>query len=172
MGFYVWFIVVGLLLVIMALAASILKRLPLSASILYLATGVLVGPLGLGLLTLDPLGEGEVKFIERLSETVVVLSLFAAGLKMRIPFRDARWRLPLLLAFVSMDRDGRAHYRRGRVVTRAAAGRRGHPGRGARAHRPGAGLGTCSSRTRATATSCVSRSPARPVSTTARRFLL
>ena len=102
MGFYVWFIVVGLLLVIMALAASILKRLPLSASILYLATGVLVGPLGLGLLTLDPLGEGEVKFIERLSETVVVLSLFAAGLKMRIPFRDARWRLPLLLAFVSM----------------------------------------------------------------------
>ncbi len=102
MGFYLWFVVTGFLLVIMALAASVLKRLPLSASILYLAAGLLVGPLGLGLLTLDPLGEGEVEIIERLSETVVVLSLFAAGLKMRIPFRDPRWRLPLLLAFVSM----------------------------------------------------------------------
>ena len=102
MGFYLWFVVTGLLLVIMALAASVLKRLPLSASILYLATGLLVGPLGLGLLTLDPLGEGEVEVIERLSETVVVLSLFAAGLKMRIPFRDTRWRMPLRLAFVSM----------------------------------------------------------------------
>ena len=102
MGFYLWFVVTGLLLVVMALAASVLKRLPLSASILYLATGLLVGPLGLGLLTLDPLGEGEVEVIERLSETVVVLSLFAAGLKMRIPFRDARWRMPLRLAFVSM----------------------------------------------------------------------
>ena len=102
MGFYLWFVVTGLLLVIMALAASVLKRLPLSASILYLATGLIVGPLGLGLLTLDPLGEGEVEVIERLSETVVVLSLFAAGLKMRIPFRDTRWRMPLRLAFVSM----------------------------------------------------------------------
>ena len=102
MGFYFWFIITGFLLTFMALAASVLKRLPLSASLLYLAAGLLVGPLGLGMLTLDPLGEGEVEFIERLSETVVVLSLFAAGLKMRLPFRDPRWRLPLLLAFVSM----------------------------------------------------------------------
>ena len=102
MGFYFWFIITGFLLTFIALAGSVLKRLPLSASLLYLAAGLLVGPLGLGMLTLDPLGEGEVKFIERLSETVVVLSLFAAGLKMRIPFRDPRWRLPLLLAFGSM----------------------------------------------------------------------
>ncbi|CAN5886006.1 cation:proton antiporter [soil metagenome] len=102
MGFYLWFVITGLLLTFVALAGSVLKRLPLSASLLYLAVGLFIGPLGLGMLTLEPLGEGTVKFIERLSETVVVLSLFAAGLKMRIPFRDARWRLPLLLAFVSM----------------------------------------------------------------------
>ena len=102
MDFYLWFVIAGLLLTLMALAASLLKRLPLSASLLYLATGLLVGPLGLGMLTLDPLGEGEVEVIERLSEIVVVLSLFAAGLKMRVSFHDSRWRMPLLLAFVSM----------------------------------------------------------------------
>lgn len=102
MPFYTWFILAGLLLTIMALAGSVLKQVPLSASLIYLGTGVLIGPLGLGLLNLDPLGEFEVVFLERFSETVVVLSLFAAGLKMRLPLTDVLWRLPLRLALFSM----------------------------------------------------------------------
>ena len=80
-----------------------LKRVPLSTAMIYLAVGVGIGPLGLGLLEFDPLGDFEVAFLERFSETVVVLSLFAAGLKMRLPLRDRIWGLPLRLAFLSMS---------------------------------------------------------------------
>ena len=100
--FYLWFILAGSLLTIMALASSFLKRVPLSTSFIYLGAGVLVGPLGLGLLVFNPLDEFAVTFLERFSETVVVLSLFAAGLKMRVPLTDRIWRLPLRLALVSM----------------------------------------------------------------------
>ena len=102
MPFYLWFILSGLLLTVMALSGSLLKRVPLSASLIYIAGGLLVGPLGLGLVSLDPLSDFGVKFLERLSETVVVLSLFAAGLKMRLPLSDKLWYLPLRLALLSM----------------------------------------------------------------------
>ena len=100
--FYFWFLIIGVLLTVMALAGSVLKRLPLSATLLYLGTGLLVGPLGLGLLVVDPLGEGETQVVERLAEVVVVLSLFAAGLKMRTPLTAGRWWLPIRLASLSM----------------------------------------------------------------------
>ena len=100
MTFTYWFIVAGLLLALIALGGSVLKRIPLSVALLYLGAGVLVGPYGLGLLVIDPLTESPV--VERLAEVAVILSLFSAGLKMRMPFTDPRWRLPLRLAFVSM----------------------------------------------------------------------
>ena len=46
------FILVGALFVVMALATSVLKRLPLSTSLLYLGAGYAVGPGGLGLIDL------------------------------------------------------------------------------------------------------------------------
>ena len=100
MDFSTWFIVAGLLLTAMALAGSVLKRLPLSASLLYLGTGVLVGPVGIGLLYFDPIESATA--LERLTEIAVSISLFSAGLKLRVPLTDRRWRLPLRLAFVSM----------------------------------------------------------------------
>ena len=69
MDFSIWFIVAGLLLTVMALAGSILKRLPLSASLLYLGTGVLVGPVGIGLLYFDPIESATA--LERLTEIAV-----------------------------------------------------------------------------------------------------
>ena len=102
MPFSLWFVLAGLLLTFMALAGSVLKRIPLSASLIYLGAGLAIGQLGLGLVSLDPLGEFGIAFLERFSETVVVLSLFAAGLKMRVPLSDKMWRLPLRLAFLSM----------------------------------------------------------------------
>jgi NhaP-type Na+/H+ or K+/H+ antiporter len=67
---------------------------------LYLAVGVALGPHGLRMLEVDPVENAA--FIERLTEVAVIISLFTAGLKLRIPLKDPRWRTPMRLAFVSM----------------------------------------------------------------------
>jgi NhaP-type Na+/H+ or K+/H+ antiporter len=95
-----WFVIVGLLFVVMALAGSVLKRLPLSTAMLYLAAGAALGPHGAGLLNLDVYEQSEIW--ERVTEVAVLVSLFAAGLKLRVPFLDGRWILPVRLATVSM----------------------------------------------------------------------
>ncbi|MBA3531156.1 MAG: cation:proton antiporter [Ardenticatenales bacterium] len=100
MLFTLWFIIVGALLIFMALANSTLKRLPLSTSMLYLGAGALLGPAGLGLLRIDPVEQATL--LERLTEIALIISLFSAGLKLRTPLRDGRWRLPTRLAFASM----------------------------------------------------------------------
>jgi NhaP-type Na+/H+ or K+/H+ antiporter len=100
MGFNLWFVVAGLLFVAMALAGTLLKRLPLTTSLLYLGVGVAIGPAGLGLIDFDPLSEAPV--LERLTEVAVIVSLFTAGLKLRLDWRDPRWSLPIRLATVSM----------------------------------------------------------------------
>jgi NhaP-type Na+/H+ or K+/H+ antiporter len=84
----------------MALSASIVKRLPLSTSMLYLGAGVLIGPRVLNLAHFDPIEQSEI--IERITEIVVIVSLFSAGLKLRVPLRDPLWRLPIVLASWSM----------------------------------------------------------------------
>jgi sodium/hydrogen antiporter len=100
MEFTLWLIVVGVTLILMALVGSVLERLPLSSALLYLAVGVLVGPVGLGLLEIDPLAESVL--VERLAEIAVTISLFSAGLKLRTPLSDPAWRLPIRLASLSM----------------------------------------------------------------------
>jgi NhaP-type Na+/H+ or K+/H+ antiporter len=98
--FTTWFIVAGALLIGMALAGSALKRAPLSASMFYLAAGAALGPWGVGLLHLDVVEDASI--LERLTEIGVIVSLFTAGLKMRLPVFDRRWRAPLLLAALAM----------------------------------------------------------------------
>ncbi len=100
MIFTIWYVVAGALLILMALGGSVLRRLPLTTSLLYLAVGFALGPRGAGLFNLDLL-DGAV-LLERLTEVAVVVSLFTAGLKLRVAWTDARWRLPLRLAFGSM----------------------------------------------------------------------
>jgi NhaP-type Na+/H+ or K+/H+ antiporter len=94
----VWFIIIGLLLVAMALGGSVLKRLPLSTSLLYLGVGYGLGRLGLG--HLDALEHSAL--LERLTEVAVILSLFSAGLKLRLPLKDREWRVALRLALGAM----------------------------------------------------------------------
>jgi len=100
MDFNLWFIVAGALFVVMALSITTLRRLPLTTSILYLAVGVALGPVAFGVLRLDPLADSGL--LERVSEVAVIVSLFTAGLKLRLPLREDRWRLTLRLAFGSM----------------------------------------------------------------------
>jgi NhaP-type Na+/H+ or K+/H+ antiporter len=96
----VWFVITGALLIGMALAGTVLKRLPLTASMFYLTAGALLGPWGAGLLHVNALGDASV--LERVTEIAVIISLFTAGLKLRLPASDRRWRTAILLATVAM----------------------------------------------------------------------
>ena len=96
----IWFVIFGALFIAMALTGGIVERLPLSASLIYLVVGIVLGPLGFGLLRFDPLAE--TSLLEILSEIAVILSLFATGLKLRLSWRDRAWRIPVRLAFVAM----------------------------------------------------------------------
>ena len=98
--FIVGSIIVGLLLIAMTLAGSFIARLPLSAAMLYLGAGVAIGPLGLGLIRLDAIRN--VVLLERLTEVAVLISLFTAGMKLELPLKDWRWRIPVQLATLSM----------------------------------------------------------------------
>jgi NhaP-type Na+/H+ or K+/H+ antiporter len=96
----IWSIIIGLVFIFMALAASILKRLPLTTSIIYLAVGFVTGPAVFGLSQLVPIDNS--KLLEHITEAAVVISLFTAGLKLRTPLSDGRWHLPVRLASISM----------------------------------------------------------------------
>ncbi|QSQ19621.1 cation:proton antiporter [Pyxidicoccus parkwayensis] len=93
-----WYLIIGLLLVAMALGGSVLKRLPLSTSLLYLGVGFALGRLGLG--HLDALKHAAL--LERVTEVAVIISLFSAGLKLRLPVKDREWRIALRLALGAM----------------------------------------------------------------------
>jgi NhaP-type Na+/H+ or K+/H+ antiporter len=67
---------------------------------IYLAVGFALGPAVAGAIAIDPVADAVV--IEHLTEVAVVVSLFTAGLKLRVPPTDRLWRTPVRLAFVSM----------------------------------------------------------------------
>ena len=100
MSFAIWAIIIGALLTTMALSGSLLKRLPLSTAMLYLAAGVGLGPAGWALMTPHPLLHSAI--LERMTEVALLISLFAAGLKLGLPLSNKHWRMPVRLAFVSM----------------------------------------------------------------------
>ncbi len=95
-----WSLFVGVLLVTMVLAGTLLGRLPLSSAMVYLGLGWLLGPAVANVLRPDPMAHAAV--LEHVAEIALLISLFAVGLQLGVPLRDPRWRLPLRLAFVSM----------------------------------------------------------------------
>jgi NhaP-type Na+/H+ or K+/H+ antiporter len=100
LNYTTWYLVVGAVFILMAMSGTVLKRLPLSASMLYLGAGVLIGPQALDLVVFDPTEEAGI--VERITEVAVIVSLFTAGLKLRVPLRDPLWKLPAVLASGSM----------------------------------------------------------------------
>ena len=96
----IWFIVLGFLLLFISLSSTWLQRVPMTTSLIYLVIGVLLGPAWANLLKIDMLKDA--KLLEHLSEIAVIVSLFNAGLKLRLSLRDKLWRLPIGLAFISM----------------------------------------------------------------------
>lgn len=95
-----WFLLLGGILLARGATASLLARLPVTPAIIYLAVGLLVGPTVLNVFHFNPLKQSEL--LETLTEVVVLISLFSAGVKMPVPVSFARWRTPILLATVSM----------------------------------------------------------------------
>jgi NhaP-type Na+/H+ or K+/H+ antiporter len=95
-----WFVLVGALMLAMGLTVPLMKRFAVTSAMLYLSVGLLVGPTGFGLFHFNPLEQSAL--LEVLTEVVVLISLFSAGVKMPVPVTLARWRSPVLLAFVSM----------------------------------------------------------------------
>jgi len=100
MSFALWLAVGGVLLLFMALSSTLLARMPVSTSMLYLLAGLLAGPLGLAMAA--PVLTWHVTAMEHLTEVIVLLSLFTSGMKMSLGLHDRRWFPPLRLALGSM----------------------------------------------------------------------
>jgi NhaP-type Na+/H+ or K+/H+ antiporter len=98
--FEFWCAIAGLLLLGMALIPNRIEKWPITSSMVYLGVGLLLGPLALNKIRLTPLEHSEL--LERLAEIAVIISLFSAGLKLRLPLNDRRWLVPLRLSFLSM----------------------------------------------------------------------
>ena len=80
-------LVIGLLLLTVTLGSGWISRLPLSYALIYLLVGIGLGPYGVKLIELRP----DAQFLERLTEFVVIVSLFSCGLKMNRPLKLWAW---------------------------------------------------------------------------------
>lgn len=96
----VWYLVLGALLVAVAMLTVSMERLPLTETIVYLCAGVVLGPFVLAVVAFE--AADHTHLLERLAEAAVIVSLFTAGLKLRVPLRERRWWIPLRLAVLSM----------------------------------------------------------------------
>ena len=86
-------LVIGLLLLAVTLGSGWIERLPLSYALIYLVVGVLLGSYGFGLIQIRP----DTQFLERLTEFVVIISVFGCGLKINRPLKLWAWRSTIRL---------------------------------------------------------------------------
>ena len=161
-----WFLLVGVLLIAVALLGRFLDRLPVSLAMIYLVVGFILGPAVTNALELHPMRHLEM--LRSITEVALLIALFTVGIKLRVPVGDWRWACPAA-------GDG-LH----------AVDHRGSGGRGVSAAgpRPGQALllgailaptdpvlaSDVQLRSPRIATPCASRSPARAASTMARLF--
>ena len=90
-------LVIGSLLLFVTMGSGWIKRLPLSYAIIYLVVGIFLGPYGTNLIQIQPRTE----LLERITEFVVIVSLFSCGLKMNRPLRLRAWSSTIrLIAFL------------------------------------------------------------------------
>ena len=91
---------IGSLLLLMALAHPLVKRLPITTTIVYLLIGIALGPWWQGVIRVDPILHAP--WLHRAAEVSVIVSLFTVGMKLRLPLLDRRLRPAFCLASVSM----------------------------------------------------------------------
>jgi sodium/hydrogen antiporter len=83
-----YLLVLGFLLMAVTLGSGWISRLPISYAIIYLTVGIVLSPYGFNLIQIRPGAE----FLERLSEFVILISLFSCGLKINRPLQPWAWR--------------------------------------------------------------------------------
>jgi sodium/hydrogen antiporter len=88
-----YLLVIGSLLLFVTLGSGWISRLPISYAILYLAFGIFLSPYGVNLIQIRPGAE----FLERMTEFVVLISLFSCGLKMNRPLSTWAWQSTIRL---------------------------------------------------------------------------
>ncbi len=81
-------LLIGCLLLLVTLGSGVISRLPISFALIYLIVGITLGPYGFNVVRLRP----DALFLQRLTEFVVLISLFSCGLKMNRPLRLELWR--------------------------------------------------------------------------------
>ncbi|MEO1671405.1 MAG: cation:proton antiporter, partial [Cyanobacteria bacterium J06631_2] len=86
-------LIIGSLLLIVTLGSGWIERLPLSYALIYLVVGIIFGSYGLKLIEIRP----DTQFLERLTEFVVIVSVFGCGLKINRPLKLWAWQSTIRL---------------------------------------------------------------------------
>lgn len=94
----IWYVVVGVLLMLVTLVGTRFRHLPITTAMVYVAVGVALGAATL----LRPDLFVHAHLLELVTEAAVIVSLFVTGMNARLPVRDRRWGTPLRLAFGAM----------------------------------------------------------------------
>ncbi|AUT02499.1 sodium:proton exchanger [Nostoc sp. CENA543] len=95
-------LLIGLLLLVVTLGSGWITRLPLSFALIYLLVGILLGSEGLGMIQLRENNVFNAKVLERLTEFVVIISVFSCGLKIIHPLRWRVWNITARLIILLM----------------------------------------------------------------------
>ena len=89
--------VIGLLLLMVTLGSGWITRLPLSFAIIYLVVGIFLGPYGLGLIQLRRDDVFNTELLEKITELVVIISVFSCGLRIVRPLKLGVWDITVRL---------------------------------------------------------------------------
>lgn len=100
MSFHLWLLVIGGLLLGIGFLHPLIKRLPITTTIVYLLVGIALGPAGFNALTIEPLRDSA--WLHHGAEIAVIISLFTVGMKLRLNITDRALRPAIGLAFASM----------------------------------------------------------------------
>lgn len=95
-------LVIGLLLLTVTLGSGWISRLPLSFALIYLVVGIVLGPYAFGLINLRGAGTFNAELLEKITELVVIISVFSCGLKIVRPIGLRTWNITVRLIALLM----------------------------------------------------------------------
>ncbi|MEH2144986.1 cation:proton antiporter [Nostoc sp.] len=89
--------VIGLLLLMVTLGSGWIARLPLSFALIYLLVGIFLGPYGFKLVQLRQNEVFNAEVLEKITELVVIISVFSCGLRIIRPLKLGVWDITVRL---------------------------------------------------------------------------
>ncbi|MEA5594449.1 sodium:proton antiporter [Rivularia sp. UHCC 0363] len=95
-------LIIGLVLLFVTLGSGVIARSPFSYAIIYLIVGIVIGPNGFGLVELRKEGIFNAELLKRLTEMVVIISVFGCGLKITRSLNLRAWGITFRLIGILM----------------------------------------------------------------------